>query len=291
MLLENIYRKIEKNSSAMPELPEVETIRRGLIPQMQGVFVNTLILRREGLRYAFPKNFAKDFCHKPILAIKRRGKYLIFQTNENALIAHLGMSGAFRPLDDGEDFRRHDHVIFALSNGRRIAYHDPRRFGAMDVIAGAGERHPWIAKLGVEPLSNDFHSEYLQSTLKNRQASIKDALLNQEIIAGLGNIYVCEALFLSQIHPQRRAHSVSADELAKLVQAIRNVLNDALASGGSSLRDYTNAEGEMGYFQHHFQVYAKAGEPCPNGCQGEIIRIKQSGRSSFLCPNCQKREV
>ncbi len=283
----------------MPELPEVETVRRGLIPAMEGAVIAQAEVRRAGLRFAFPPGMAARLTGARVTALRRRSKYILadLSTGETLLI-HLGMSG--RMLVSGEvqgDFHqphpapeKHDHVVLTMQTGARITFNDARRFGAMDLMATADEAaHRLLAGIGPEPLGNAFNEAYLVGRLQGRAAPIKAALLDQKVVAGLGNIYVSEVLFRAGIHPARKSGAISARRVAALVPIIRDVLAEAIAAGGSSLRDYRQTGGELGYFQHRFRVYDRAGEACPNpGCQGTIARIVQSGRSSFYCPNCQR---
>lgn len=281
----------------MPELPEVETVRRGLAPVMEGQRIARAEVRRAGLRWPFPPDMAARLTGARVRALGRRSKYILadLDTGETLLI-HLGMTG--RMLISGTALgkfhhhhpapEKHDHVVMDIESGARITFNDARRFGAMDLFPTGGA-HPLLAKLGPEPLGNGFHEDYLVAALKGRNTPIKSALLDQRIVAGLGNIYVCEALYRAGIHPVRRARAVSARRVAGLVPIIRTVLDDAIAAGGSSLRDYRQADGELGYFQHTFRVYGREGEPCPTeGCSGDIRRIVQAGRSSFYCPRCQR---
>ena len=274
----------------MPELPEVETVRRGLQPVMEGRVIARAEVNRPDLRFALPARMRERLEGARVLALRRRSKYILadLSTGETLLI-HLGMSG--RMLVSGAALgvfhqdhpapQKHDHVVLHMEGGARVTFNDARRFGAMDLFTGA---HSLLAALGPEPLGNDFNEDYLVRALHNRRAPIKSALLDQHVVAGLGNIYVCEVLFRAGIHPARQAADVQA---ALLVPLIREVLDEAIAAGGSSLRDYRQADGELGYFQHRFQVYDRKGDPCVT-CATAIERLVQSGRSSFYCPNCQR---
>ena len=283
----------------MPELPEVETVRRGLSPVMDGATIAEALVNRPDLRWPFPKNMASRLTGKRVLRLRRRSKYILADLDSNeTLLIHLGMSG--RMLISGDPLgkfvhdhpapEKHDHVVFNMDNGARITFNDPRRFGAMDMFATAsGDTHPLLASIGPEPLGNAFNEAYLIDALAHRNTPMKSALLDQKTIAGLGNIYVCEALFRSKIHPTRPARRVSKTRVASLVPIIRDVLNDAITAGGSSLRDFRQADGELGYFQHSFDVYGREAEPCRTpGCRSTIRRIVQSGRSTFYCPTCQR---
>ena len=283
----------------MPELPEVETVMRGLQPSMEGAVIAQAHVNRPDLRWPFPERMAERLTGARVLALRRRSKYILAELDRGeTLLVHLGMSGRMTvsgdPLGqfvhDHPAAEKHDHVVFDMENGARITFNDPRRFGAMDLIETAGlAEHKLLKVLGPEPLGNDFHESHLIAALKGKNTPIKSALLDQGIIAGLGNIYVCEALFRSQVSPKRKAGHVSANRVAALVPIIRQVLEDAIKAGGSSLKDFRQASGELGYFQHSFDVYGREGEPCRReGCAGNIARITQSGRSSFYCGKCQR---
>lgn len=282
----------------MPELPEVETVRRGLEAVMAGKRIERAQVRRDGLRWPFPQGLAERLSGARVLGLHRRSKYiLVALSTEESLLIHLGMSG--RMLISGAapgafhrnhaPLEKHDHVVLDMEGGSRITFNDARRFGAMDLVATAQlETHPLLAKLGPEPLGNTFDESYLVARLKGRATPIKSALLDQRLVAGLGNIYVCETLHRAGISPRRQAGRIAANRAATLVPIIRAVLSEAIAAGGSSLRDYRQTDGELGYFQHSFQVYDREGQACAKpGCDGTILRIVQSGRSSFYCPRCQ----
>lgn len=292
----------------MPELPEVETVRRGLAPTMEGVVITRADVNRPDLRWPFPLNMASRLTGQRVERLRRRSKYILADLSSGeSLLIHLGMSGrmlvsvdpsdrAFadeklgRFVHDHPNPEKHDHVIFHMANGARITFNDPRRFGAMDLMATAtAEQHKLLAVLGPEPLGNDFNETHLIAALKGRNMPIKSALLDQRIIAGLGNIYVCETLYRAGIHPARKAGRISASRVAGLVPIIRDVLSDAIKAGGSSLRDFRQADGELGYFQHSFDVYGRENAPCRTPDCGHVIRrIVQSGRSSFYCGQCQR---
>ena len=283
----------------MPELPEVETVMRGLAPAMQGAVIAQAEVNRPDLRWPFPEHMAERLTGARVLRLRRRSKYILadLDTGETLLI-HLGMSG--RMLVSGDPLgqfvhdhpapEKHDHVVFHMDNGARITFNDPRRFGAMDLMQTAGaETHRLLAVLGPEPLGNDFHESHLIDAFRGRMTPVKSALLDQKIVSGLGNIYVCEALYRAKIHPKRKAGRISEPRVAALVPIIRQVLADAIEAGGSSLRDFRQADGELGYFQHSFDVYGRENEPCRTPtCPGVIGRIVQSGRSSFYCAQCQR---
>ena len=283
----------------MPELPEVETVRRGLIPAMEGQTITDARVNRPDLRWPFPENMGARLTGKTVSALRRRSKYILADLSSGeTLIIHLGMSG--RMLISGDPLgqfhhdhpapEKHDHVVLDMANGTRVTFNDARRFGAMDLVpTGSIDDHWLIAPLGPEPLGNAFNEDYLVERLKNRNTPIKSALLDQRIIAGLGNIYVCEALFRAGVSPKRKAGQLSERRVRTLVPIIRKVLSDAIEAGGSSLKDYRQADGELGYFQHSFDVYDRENSPCRKpGCTGHVTRIVQSGRSSFYCPRCQR---
>ena len=282
----------------MPELPEVETVRRGLGPVMAGQVIAGALVNRAGLRFPFPPRMAERLAGQRVLGLRRRSKYILADLGSGeTLLLHLGMSGRIlisggvigQFLLDHPAPQKHDHVVLTMGNGARITFNDARRFGAIDLVAtAAAEAHPMLVNLGPEPLGNDFHEDYLAARLRGRQTPVKSALLDQGVVAGLGNIYVCEVLFRAAISPTRLAGDLGAGEIAAVVPMIRAVLEEAIAAGGSSLRDYRQADGELGYFQHRFRVYDREGQPCARpGCGGVIARLVQAGRSSFFCPACQ----
>lgn len=289
----------------MPELPEVETVRRGLAPVLVGARIARVEQRRADLRFPFPPQFARKLTGRRILDLRRRAKYLIADLDDGmSLVMHLGMSGSFRidgatpgafhhPRDKSA---AHDHVVIHVETGACVTYNDPRRFGFMLLIPAAEiETHKFFAGLGVEPLGASLDAAFLARVLSGRAAPIKALLLDQRLIAGLGNIYVCEALHRAKISPLRPGGGLvepsgkASPALRRLPAAIKDVLTAALAAGGSSLRDHRQADGSLGYFQHSFRVYDREGAACPaRGCGGAIARIVQSGRSTFYCPDCQK---
>ena len=287
----------------MPELPEVETVRAGLSPVLQGARLRRVEARRPDLRFPFPDNFVQQLTGATIVALERRAKYLLARLDrEDTLVMHLGMSGRFEIARPGGMVRpgqfhyapdpdpKHAHVVFETEAGDRVTYYDPRRFGFMALINTATlGLHPWFAGMGPEPLSDAFDAQRLKTCFAGRKQGPKTLLLDQKVVAGLGNIYVCEALHRARISPFKPAGKVSAPRLEKLVVAIREVLTEAIAAGGSSLKDFAQADGALGYFQHRFRVYDREGRPCPNaGCDGVIDRQVQGGRSTFFCPVCQK---
>jgi formamidopyrimidine-DNA glycosylase len=283
----------------MPELPEVETVRRGLVPVMEGAVIARAEVNRPDLRWPFPPDMATRLTGQRVLALRRRSKYILADlASGETLLIHLGMSG--RMLVSGDPLgifvhdhpapEKHDHVVLNMENGARITFNDPRRFGAMDLMPTADqEHHKLLRTIGPEPLGNAFHEAHLVSTFKGRMSPVKAVLLDQKTVAGLGNIYVCEALFRAGIRPTRKAGRISKPRVGALVPIIRAVLQDAISAGGSSLRDFRQADGELGYFQHSFDVYGREGAPCRTpGCDRTVTRIVQSGRSTFFCAQCQR---
>ena len=281
----------------MPELPEVETVRRGLQPHLEGERILRAEARRPDLRWPLPPDLVQVLTGARVTGLRRRSKYILADLEDRgSLLLHLGMSGRMLIEDEAQGafhrdpaiLPRHDHVVFWTERGTRITFNDARRFGMVDLIA-PGAMHPLLAQLGPEPLSDEFTPEILGRAFDGRRAPVKAALLDQRIVAGLGNIYVSEALNRAGIDPRRAAGRIGAGRLSALVGHIRDVLVEAIAAGGSSLRDHRQATGELGYFQHAFRVYDREGAPCPSpGCTGSIRRIVQSGRSSYFCPDCQK---
>lgn len=273
----------------MPELPEVETVRRGLDNALRGAVIKNVQLRRKDLRSAFPKGFASALTGRTIRSVERRAKYLLFRLDSEAVvIAHLGMTGRFLiSFTKPKSFSAHDHLVIRLADGRTLIFNDARRFGLMTLASAAQiKKHPLLVRLGPEPFSHEFSSVYLKDKLSTRHSAIKPALMDQQLVVGVGNIYASEALFQAGISPKRRASHV-APKAARLVKAIHKVLQAAIASGGSSLRDFVSVSGEEGYFQHTFYVYGRAGKPCLK-CHTPIRTLRQSGRSTFFCPKCQK---
>jgi formamidopyrimidine-DNA glycosylase len=301
----------------MPELPEVETVRRGLQPVMEGFRIVKMEVRRKDLRFPFQRDFAARLTGRTVTGLGRRAKYLMADLDSgDVLVMHLGMSGSFRVLKDAErhapgkfhhlrsEDRTHDHVVFQMSSGAAVVFNDPRRFGYMKIIArDSVEEEPLLSGLGPEPLGNEFDAGMLARSCANKKTSLKVALLDQRVVAGLGNIYVCEALYRSHLSPRRLAATLATkalprkgvaggeptDHARRLVAAIQAVLNQAIKAGGSSLRDHRQTSGELGYFQHAFQVYDREGQKCQTqGCGGTVKRFTQNGRSTFWCPQCQK---
>lgn len=283
----------------MPELPEVETVRRGLIPALEGRRLTRVEQRRPDLRFPFPDDFVQRLTGAVITRLERRAKYLVGRLDRGGLlIMHLGMTGRFE-IDGALPGQfeqavapdpRHAHVVFETEAGGRVTYYDPRRFGFMGLIDGDDLAvHPWFAGMGPEPLGPDFHAGVLAAAFAGRRQGPKSLLLDQRVVAGLGNIYVCEALHRSGISPLKPAGGLSKRRLGRLTADIKAVLAEAVEVGGSTLRDFAAADGALGYFQHRFRVYGREGEPCPTpGCRGVIQRTVQAGRSTFHCPACQK---
>jgi formamidopyrimidine-DNA glycosylase len=280
----------------MPELPEVETVRRGLAPVLVGRRLVEVSQRRPDLRFPLPARFAERLRGQRIEGIDRRGKYLLIRLAAGVVwLAHLGMSGRFCiESDDGPAPGAHDHLVVRTEDGVRVRFHDPRRFGYMDLTpADLLDAHPHLAGLGPDPLGPEFTSGYLAAKLAHRLTTLKAALLDQRVVAGMGNIYASESLFRAGLSPKRTAATIPGRRAERLVPAIREVFEDAIAAGGSSLRDHRQPSGELGFFQHRFAVYGRAGEPCPGcDCQltrtGGIRRIVQSGRSTFFCGHRQR---
>jgi len=295
----------------MPELPEVETVRRGLEPAMEGARFAKVEVHRGDLRWPLAKDFAPRLEGKTVTGLGRRAKYLLADLSSgDVLIMHLGMSGSFHVFQ--ESARRgktpgnyyheraqhtaHDHIVFHMSSGAVVTFNDPRRFGSMKIVARQQlDAEPLLSRLGPEPLGNAFDAAALALACKGKKTTLKAALSDQRVVAGLGNIYVCEALYRARLSPKRIAATIATksgapnERAERLVEGIKAVLNEAIRDGGSSLRDHRLTDGELGMFQHHFRVYDREGEKCPTrGCRGTVKRIVQNGRSTFYCPVCQK---
>jgi len=276
----------------VPELPEVETVCRGMAPLIMGSRIVSVVQRKSSLRIPFPQGFSRSLAGRMVTEIERRAKYILLTLdNGMVLLVHLGMSGTlvvsgYKDIQPG----KHDHVIIHFKDGTILTYTDPRRFGLMTLVPKASiEQHRLLRKLGLEPLGRDFTGPVLESALSGRKMAIKVALLDQTIVAGLGNIYACEALYRAGISPRRLANSVKGLRAHRLAIAIRNVLNDAIHAGGSTLRDYVQSTGSIGYFQHEFSVYGCEHKPCPNCvCSTGVKRIVQGGRSTFFCSRHQR---
>jgi formamidopyrimidine-DNA glycosylase len=264
---------------------------------MEGQIIAKADVNRPNLRWPFPKNMAGRLSGQRVERLRRRSKYILADlASGETLLIHLGMSGRMTvsgdPLGqfvhDHPATEKHDHVVFHMDNGARITFNDPRRFGAMDLFA-TNASHPLLDVLGPEPLGNDFNEAHLIDAFEGKNSPVKSALLDQRIVSGLGNIYVCETLYRAGVSPKRKAGNIASKRVGSLVPIIRDVLSDAIAAGGSTLNDFRQADGELGYFQHSFDVYGREGEPCnTEGCSSQIARIVQSGRSSFYCPTCQR---
>jgi formamidopyrimidine-DNA glycosylase len=276
----------------VPELPEVETVKRGLRSTVEGRRFTYVETRRGDLRIPFPEDFANRLTGRRVQRLWRRAKYILADLDAGeTLVIHLGMSGRITVYGSGVEVRsgKHDHVVFDTDAPAHIVFTDHRRFGLMTIVETASiESHALFKDLGIEPLSKQFNVAYLEAELKGKKTPVKSALLDQRVIAGLGNIYACEALWRARISPKRRAARLKRNEISLLVPAIKEVLEDAVKAGGSSLRDHRRTNGELGYFQKAFAVYDREGQPClRRGCKGTIKRIVQSGRSTFFCPTCQ----
>ena len=289
----------------MPELPEVETVRLGLAPALEGRVITEAQIRRGDLRLPFPPRFAERLAGRKVIALTRRAKYILAALDSGeTLVIHLGMSGRMSVYAQGKNRQlgnyvyqappagvgqgKHDHVVLETDAPARIVFNDHRRFGLMTLVpTDALESHKLFKTIGVEPLSAKFNPAYLAKALSGKKTPVKSALLDQRLIAGLGNIYVCEALFRAGISPKRLAGSIKKERIAPLVRAVKQVLQSAIAAGGSTLRDHAQATGDPGGFQHHFLVYGREGKPCKGKCPGTVKRIVQAGRSTFYCPACQ----
>jgi formamidopyrimidine-DNA glycosylase len=289
----------------MPELPEVETVRAGLEPVLQGHVITDARTRRGDLRIPFPRDFTARLKGRKVIKLWRRAKYIMADLDSGeTLVIHLGMSGRMSVFAEGKPRKigsyvydtapatagqaKHDHVVFETDAPARIIFNDHRRFGLMTLAETAHlDQHKLFKDIGIEPLSGKLTAAWLGKALDGKKTPIKSALLDQRVIAGLGNIYVCEALFRAKISPKRLAGAVQKEKLGPLVTAIKKVLKDAIAAGGSTLRDHAQATGDPGNFQHHFLVYGREGKPCKLGCPGTVKRIVQAGRSTFYCPKCQ----
>ena len=271
----------------MPELPEVETTRRGLVPILRGRRIIKVVVRERRLRWRLPAGFEAALAGRRVRTVARRGKYLLVCTDGGTLLVHLGMSGSLRVADPVEAPRPHDHVELVLSSGRCLRFNDPRRFGSLQFVTGDPLKHPLLSALGPEPLSAGFDADYLYARTRRRRVAIKQLLMNAAIVVGVGNIYASEALFRAGVRPQRAAGRLSRTEVARLVAAVRRVLGAAIRVGGTTLKDYVNADGLPGYFRQKLYVYERAGEPC-RVCRTPIRRRVQGQRTTYWCPTCQR---
>jgi formamidopyrimidine-DNA glycosylase len=280
----------------MPELPEVETVCRGLAVKLEGRRLRRVIQRRPDLRFPLPARFASRLQGRLVVRVDRRAKYILIHLDDgNVILGHLGMSGSMiADTAPVTEFDRHDHVIFETDDGTAIRFNDARRFGSMDLVASRElDRHPLLKKLGPEPLSPAFAGPTLAAALAGKKTSIKSALVDQQVVAGIGNIYASESLYRAGISPRRMAKTIQGQRAERLVAAVKQVLAEAIAAGGSSLRDFVQTNGELGYFQHRWAVYEREGQPCPDcdcgaPAAGGVRRIVQTGRSTFFCPRRQR---
>jgi len=271
----------------MPELPEVETVRRGLTPLITGRRITQVAVRHRGLRWPVAPDFERELQTRAILNVDRRGKYLLVRCDGGTLIVHLGMSGSLRVIWPSDPWKKHDHVGISLGNGKQLRFHDPRRFGLVLRLHGDPTKHPLLSHLGPEPLEENFHMAHLHAACAKRSAAIKLVIMDASTVVGVGNIYASEALFRAGIRPRMAAKKLTKPRLARLVESIRAVLTDSIEEGGTTLRDFLNSDGEPGYFRQRLFVYERKGEPCRN-C-GTAIRHEVLGqRSTYWCPTCQK---
>ncbi|MCF6313061.1 MAG: bifunctional DNA-formamidopyrimidine glycosylase/DNA-(apurinic or apyrimidinic site) lyase [Verrucomicrobiales bacterium] len=270
----------------MPELPEVETTCKGLIPHVVGRRVTSLVVHQASLRIPVPDSL-NDLVGQRIDALHRRAKYLIFETERGRMVIHLGMSGSLRICDAAVPLRKHDHVVIELEDGQQMRYHDPRRFGLVDWTQGEWQQMRWFKTLGPEPLTDDFNAAYLAEKAEGRKVAIKSFIMSNPVVVGVGNIYACEALFMARIHPKRVVGKVSGKRLTVLVEAIKDRLAAAIVSGGTTLRDFVREDGQPGYFKQELMVYGREGEPCRK-CEAIIKRVVIGQRSTFYCGRCQR---
>ncbi|RUM53619.1 MAG: DNA-formamidopyrimidine glycosylase [Methylococcus sp.] len=271
----------------MPELPEVETTRRGIEPHILKLVIKAVVIRQPRLRWPVPDSLKTVLPGQRFTEVGRRGKYLLLRTRTGTLIIHLGMSGSLRLVGDNSQFCKHDHVDIVFAEGLCLRYHDPRRFGCLLWTPDDPNNHSLIASMGPEPFSDDFNGEYLYKTARNRGSSIKAFLMDSRVVAGIGNIYANEALFLSGIDPRRRAGKISRSRLQALCTAIEGVLENSIRQGGTTLRDFVNESGQPGYFQQTLSIYNKEGQPCPR-CRLPIRKCRTNQRSTFYCGHCQR---
>ena len=270
----------------MPELPEVETTCRGIAPIISGANITHVVVRNHSLRWPVPKDIDATLANQTIIDITRRAKYILFKLSKGTLIMHLGMSGRLHILDHDVPHTKHDHVDIVLSNGKTIRFNDARRFGSIHWTTADANKHKLLAHLGIEPLDEEFNATFLLDAAKGKKTNIKQFLMNHHIVVGIGNIYACETLFLAKVSPTRPACSITALEAAKIVSFSKATLEQAILSGGTTLKDFKKADGKPGYFQNKLMVYGRHREQCP-GCDGTIAKITQNQRSTFYCENCQ----
>ncbi|MBT8126262.1 MAG: bifunctional DNA-formamidopyrimidine glycosylase/DNA-(apurinic or apyrimidinic site) lyase [Gammaproteobacteria bacterium] len=271
----------------MPELPEVETTRRGIEPYINHQIISDVIIRQRALRWPVPKQLGQSVRNRAVVAVDRRGKYLLLRLDNGSIIIHLGMSGSLRICSDRAPFDKHDHVDIVFDNNHILRLRDPRKFGAVLWTGDAPENHPLLSALGPEPLQDEFNSRYFYERTRDRSASVKSVIMNSHIVVGVGNIYACESLYLAGINPKRKAGSLSLTRCERLVSTIKQVLNASISQGGTSLRDFVREDGMPGYYAQQLFVYGRAGEPCKQ-CGRPIKQIKQQQRSTFYCTQCQR---
>jgi formamidopyrimidine-DNA glycosylase len=270
----------------MPELPEVETTRRGLLPWLQGTSISDVIIRQRQLRWPTPRNLKNLLMGQTVINIRRRGKYLLFDFETGHMLVHLGMSGSLRIVDDSAEIRKHDHIDWRLDSGKILRFHDPRRFGSVHWIKQNPLEHSLLSDLGPEPLENEFTGDYLFTRSRKRKTAAKSFIMNSAIVVGVGNIYASESLFLAGIHPRKAAGKVSLERYIKLADAIKAVLNASIMEGGTTLRDFVNESGNPGYFRQQLRVYEREGESCLL-CESKIKRVVIGQRASYFCGQCQ----
>ena len=271
----------------MPELPEVETTRRGIAPHITGHTVSRVIVRDPRLRWPVPRRLAGELSGRVIDRVGRRAKYLLLETDAGTAILHLGMSGSLRLVDSGSPAAKHDHIDLQLDNGRALRFTDPRRFGSLHWTRRPAVAHRLLRDLGPEPLDADFSGDYLYDLSRRRRVAVKNFIMNSHVVVGIGNIYASEALYMAGIHPKRLAGRISRQKYGLLSEVVKEVLQDAIAAGGTTLRDFVNGEGKPGYFRQHLNVYGRPGEPCIS-CRAPIREIRLGQRSTFYCPKCQR---
>lgn len=270
----------------MPELPEVETSRRGIVPHIEGQKLTKLIVRNPSLRWPIPDDLPARLSQHLLVSISRRGKYMLLNFDHGTALMHLGMSGSVRVLDGNIPVAKHDHFDMVFKNGRILRFNDPRRFGALLWAGDSPETHPLVAHLGPEPLSDDFCTDYLFKKSRGRHLAIKQFIMDSKVVVGVGNIYANESLFLAGINPNRAAGKVSRARYERLVAIVKEVIAKAIEMGGTTLRDFTQADGKPGYFKQHLRVYGRGGEPCEN-CQSALRETRHSNRATVYCVNCQ----